>query len=154
MPGSGTAVPPVEPPEVVEPPVVVVEPPDVLVVLPPLVEEEVVDELVVVDEDDELLDEQFFLHGLLEPQVKPLHQSVAIAGDEAAKAAAQMAITAVFLNIVITPCLNDTAGLAKRIWMVQSGVGRVPFQNSSGGNMTAALVGAGSSQPDFGAPTR
>ena len=105
MPGSGTAVPPVEPPEVVEPPdVLVVEPPDVLVVLPPLVEDEVVDELVVVDEEDELVDEQFFLQGLLEPQVKPLHQSVAIAGDEAAKAAAQIAVTAVFLNIVVTPC--------------------------------------------------
>ncbi len=137
MPGSGTAVPP-----------------EVLVVVPPLVDDDVVDELVVVDEDDELLDVQFFLHGLLEPQVKPLHQSVATAGDEAAKAAAQMAITAVLFNIVIAPCLNDTVGLAKRFWMVQSGVGHVPFQNTSGGNMTAALVGAGLNQPVFGAPTR
>lgn len=139
MPGSGTAVPPVEPPEVV-------------VVVPPLVDDDVVEELVVVDEEDELVDGQFFLHGLLEPQVKPLHQSVAIAGDEAAKAAAQMAITAVFLNIVITPWLNDTAGVAKRLWMVQRGVSCVPFQNSSGGNITVARADAGSDQTRFCAP--
>ena len=47
MPGSGTAVPPVEPPEVV-------------VVVPPLVDDDVVEELVVVDEEDELVDGQFF----------------------------------------------------------------------------------------------
>lgn len=52
MPGSGTAVPPVEPPEVV------------LVELPPLLDDDVVDELVEVDDDDELPLWQPFLQGL------------------------------------------------------------------------------------------